>query len=69
MFNRVSQAPRCGALTNTRSWKTVDCEQRLPFICEINTSGPDRRVSLRGKCSVKRENNQKFWKGEDEEAD
>lgn len=58
---RTSRAPRCVALTRTRSWKTIDCEQRLPFICEINTSGPDKRVSLKGQCNVKRANNKNLW--------
>lgn len=54
-------APRCVTITRTRSWRTVNCLAQLPFVCEINTSGPDMRVNVRAQCSTRRENNRKFW--------
>lgn len=49
---------RCVALTDEDSWQTFSCLKRLPFICEIHTSGPtEMRIDFKRKCSVRRDNN------------
>lgn len=49
---------RCVALTDEDSWQTFSCAKKLPFICEVHTSGPsDRGIDFKRKCSVRRDNN------------
>lgn len=49
---------RCVALTDEDSWHTFTCLKRLPFICEIHTSGPsETSTDFKRKCSVRRDNN------------
>lgn len=49
---------RCVGLTDEDSWQTFTCKKRLPFICEIHTSGPaDMRIDFKSKCSIRRDNN------------
>lgn len=49
---------RCVALTDEDSWRSFTCLKRLPFICEIHTSGPaEIRTDFKRKCSVRRDNN------------
>lgn len=47
----------CVGITDERSWKLFDCRKVMPFICELYTSGPNNKVSLKGVCSAKRSNN------------
>lgn len=58
---------RCIALTDENSWRTYSCVKRLPFVCEIHTSGPPHVGDFSRKCSVRRDNNivrvkkKEFW--------
>lgn len=43
----------CVAITRENSWKLVDCKQKLPFICEIFTSGATTVTQRNRKCPKK----------------
>lgn len=43
----------CVAISTVNSWKMFSCKKRLPFICEIFTSKPKKRLDLAKKCRVK----------------
>lgn len=50
--------PACIVITEVASWKTLSCNKKSMFICEILTSGPNPNVNnLKRKCSTKQPNN------------
>uniref|UniRef100_A0AAG5CXA5 C-type lectin domain-containing protein n=1 Tax=Anopheles atroparvus TaxID=41427 RepID=A0AAG5CXA5_ANOAO len=53
-----NRPPGCVALTEEGSWKVLNCNRSLPYICELHTSGPAlAEPRLKRKCSIKRPNN------------
>ncbi|CRK93451.1 CLUMA_CG006987, isoform A [Clunio marinus] len=50
--------PGCVALTPDGSWKVFNCNRKLLFICEVNTSGPNPfTVNFNQTCNIKNPNN------------
>lgn len=49
-LGRVKQPARCVAVTTRREWRAYACTKRLPFVCEVFTSRPLRRLRLSGRC-------------------
>uniref|UniRef100_A0A182F5L9 Uncharacterized protein n=1 Tax=Anopheles albimanus TaxID=7167 RepID=A0A182F5L9_ANOAL len=58
IFRSNRSAPGCVALTEEGSWKVLNCNRHLPYVCELHTSGPAlHEPKLRRRCSIKRPNN------------
>ncbi|XP_063697884.1 uncharacterized protein LOC134828829 [Culicoides brevitarsis] len=52
-----NRRPGCVGLTVDRSWKVFHCAHKMPFLCEIFTTGPNKNVRIDRKCSITRPNN------------
>lgn len=49
----------CVAISTANSWKMYSCRKRLPFICELYTSKPEKRLDLMRKCPIEKRKTKK----------
>lgn len=57
VINRKKRTAGCVVLTTENSWRVVDCNRKLPFICEIFTSEPRKSINLNKECLERKDFN------------
>jgi hypothetical protein len=54
----IRKRPSCVVLTAEASWKIKPCNNRLPYICEISTGGPNPYImNINENCTTLKPNN------------